>query len=131
MKITKFFESADLKPPEINSDTVFVDGVYIAEYNSKRNPFSKWGSERELEIHKRIKLSVAAYAYEFCSHSIMSDADYDQLSLQINLDVDTGNKKMDKFFKKQFEPDTGMWIRKHPQLNRIAEIYRKHYAKNT
>ena len=36
------------------------------------------------EIRNRIKLSVAAYAYEYHDDSIMSDAEFDKLALQIN-----------------------------------------------
>ena len=36
------------------------------------------------EIRNRIKLSVAAYAYEFVGDSIMSDHEYDELSRKIN-----------------------------------------------
>jgi len=50
-----------------------------------------WGSEIEIERHKRIKLSVAAYAYEVHNNSIMSDADFDKLALEINLNTFTEN----------------------------------------
>ena len=36
------------------------------------------------EIRNRIKLSVAAYAYEFKGDSIMTDHEYDELSRKIN-----------------------------------------------
>ena len=79
------------------------------------------------EIRNRIKLSVAAYAYEFLNDSIMSDHDFDQLSLQINPQQETGNKKMDDFFKKHFKPDTGMWIRVHPEIKKLEYLYEKYY----
>ena len=79
------------------------------------------------EIRNRIKLSVAAYAYEFLNDSIMSDHDFDQLSLQINPQEETGNKKMDDFFKKHFKPDTGMWIRVHPEIKKLEYLYEKYY----
>ena len=79
------------------------------------------------EIRNRIKLSVAAYAYEFLNDSIMSDHDFDQLSLQINPQQETGNKKMDDFFKKHFKPDTGMWIRAHPEIDKLNYLYKKFY----
>ena len=79
------------------------------------------------EIRNRIKLSVAAYAYEFLNDSIMSDHDFDQLSLQINPQEETGNKKMDDFFKKHFKPDTGMWIRWHPEVKKLNYLYEKYY----
>lgn len=79
------------------------------------------------EIRNRIKLSVAAYAYEFLNDSIMSDHDFDQLSLQINPQQETGNKKMDDFFKKHFKPDTGMWIRAHPEIDKLNYLYKNFY----
>ena len=36
------------------------------------------------EIKNRIKLSIAAYAYEYKSDPIMSDDEFDQLALKIN-----------------------------------------------
>ena len=79
------------------------------------------------EIRNRIRLSVAAYAYEFLNDSIMSDHDFDQLSLQINPQQETGNKKMDDFFKKHFKPDTGMWIRAHPEIGKLNYLYKNFY----
>ena len=88
-----------------------------------------WGSPVEIERHRRIKLSVAAYAYEVHSDSIMSDGDYDKLALQIDKSVSTDNEVMDAFFKKEFEPDTGQWIHKHPNLAVIERIYKKVWKK--
>ena len=79
------------------------------------------------EIRNRIKLSVAAYAYEFEGDSIMTDHEYDELSLKINPNEKTGNDMMDKFFKTQFQPDTGMWIRSHPEIKKLEYLYKKYY----
>ena len=79
------------------------------------------------EIKNRIRLSVAAYAYEYKDDSIMSDADFDELSKQIDVTVKTGNRKLDNFFKKHFQPDTGMWIRKHPERSKLDFIYKNYY----
>ena len=79
------------------------------------------------EIRNRIKLSVAAYAYEYKDDSIMSDADFDALSLEINPKDKTGNRKIDNFFKKHFQPDTGMWIRFHPEKQKLEYIYKTYY----
>lgn len=81
------------------------------------------------EISNRIKISVAAYAYEFEDDSIMSDGDFDALALKIDPKVSTGNKKMDRFFKETFSPHTGQWIHKHPEIEGIKRIYLKHYKK--
>lgn len=79
------------------------------------------------EIRNRIKLSVAAYAYEFKGDSIMSDHEYDELSRKINPNEKTGNDMMDEFFKTQFQPDTGMWIRWHPEIKKLDYLYNKYY----
>ena len=79
------------------------------------------------EIRNRIKLSVAAYAYEFKGDSIMTDHEYDELSLKVNPNEKTGNDMMDKFFRTQFQPDTGMWIRLHPEIKKLEYLYKKYY----
>lgn len=78
----------------------------------------------ETERRNRIRLSLAAYAYEYHDDSIMSDAEFDKLSLAIKPEVKTGHKRLDKFFREEFDPSTGMWIRKHPMRNELAELYR-------
>lgn len=79
------------------------------------------------EIRNRIILSIAAYAYEFLGESIMTDHEYDELSLKINPNEKTGNDMMDEFFKTQFQPDTGMWIRSHPEIKKLEYLYNKYY----
>lgn len=83
------------------------------------------------EIKNRIKLSVAAYAYEYKDDSIMSDAEFDELSKEINPEEKTGNKKMDNFFKKNFNTDTGMWIRRHPDKRSLNHLYETYYKEKT
>ena len=79
------------------------------------------------EITNRIKLSVYAYAYEYESTSLVSDEEYDSLSYQIKPEVSTGNRKLDNFFKARFDPSTGMWIRQHPELDKVKSIYERFY----
>ena len=55
------------------------------------------------EIRNRIRLSVAAYAYEYKDDPVMSDAEFDELSQKINPTEKTGNRKLDNFFKKHFQ----------------------------
>ena len=81
------------------------------------------------EIRNRIKLSVYAYSYEFLNISLIDDHTYDALSKSIDLNIKTGNIKMDKFFEEEFDPSTGMWIYKHPELNKIIHIYKNYYEK--
>lgn len=81
-------------------------------------------SKIEVERRRRIRLSVAAYAYEFHSDSIISDAEFDKLSEQIDKNVKTGHRILDRFFKKNFEPCTGMWVQKHPDKAGLEWIYK-------
>lgn len=87
----------------------------------------KWGSRVEKEVWRRIKLSVAAYAYEFKDSQIITDAEFDKMCKQVDVTIDTGNKKMDSYFKKIFDPSTGQWIHRHPELNKIAQLYERFY----
>jgi predicted small secreted protein len=86
-----------------------------------------WGSKVEREVRRRIKLSIAAYAYEVANNEIMSDAEFDKMCLAVDLKVDTGNKLLDSYFKENFDPSTGQWIHKHPELDKIANLYRNYY----
>ena len=79
------------------------------------------------EIKNRIKISVAAFAYEYLNSPIMSDADFDSLAQQINITKQTGNKTLDTFFEKYFTPDSGVWIHKHPEKNKLEYLYKEYY----
>ena len=81
------------------------------------------------EIRNRIRLSVAAYAYEYKDDPIMSDDNFDKLAKEINPEEKTGNRKLDKFFKKEFSADTGMWIHRHPEKNKLEQIYLNYFKK--
>jgi hypothetical protein len=79
------------------------------------------------EIRNRIRVAVAAYAYEVENDPILSDAEFDALCLTINPEADTGNPDTDKFFREEFDPNTGSWVHRHPNkegLARIAALYR-------
>ena len=83
------------------------------------------------QISLRIRLSVFAYAYEMCNESLISDGEFDALCLQVDPSIETGNAKMDKFFKEEFNPSTGQWIHKHPELTGIVHLYKKYYLKKS
>lgn len=89
-----------------------------------------WGSSIEKERRLRIRLAVAAYAYEICSEPIMSDSEFDSLCLRVNLSADTGNNKMDAWFRDNFNPSTGQWIHKHPELTGIIYLWKTFYKKS-
>lgn len=76
----------------------------------------------------RIRLALAAYSYEYESDSIMSDADYDRLCLEVDTSVTTGNRKLDKFFRDHFSPATGQWVHKHPEKEKLAALYHRYWA---
>ena len=90
-----------------------------------------WGTPVEVERKNRIKVALAAYAYEHRSTQIMTDTEFDQLCLKIDPSVDTGDKIMDKFFREEFGAHTGQWIWKYPKskTNRLFQIFEKHYGR--
>lgn len=75
------------------------------------------------EIRNRIRLAVAAYAYEIEDNPIMPDAEFDRLAASIKPCELTGRPILDLFFLESFEPHTGIWIHDHPDLDGIARIY--------
>jgi hypothetical protein len=75
------------------------------------------------ETRKRIRLSVAAYAYEIMDSPIMSDADFDKLANEIDVEESTDCAELDVFFLRHFDPSTGVWIHKHPALEGIRLLY--------
>ena len=77
------------------------------------------------ERRNRIRLSVAAYAYEVHDNPIISDAEFDALADKINVQVVTDNEMMDDFFREHFSPFTGQWIHKHPNKEGLEKVYVK------
>ena len=77
----------------------------------------------------RIRVAVAAYAYEIENDPIMSDAEFDALAQSIDPKAKTPDPVMDKFFREEFDPNTGSWVHRHPNkagLARIAAMHRDH-----
>ena len=75
----------------------------------------------------RIKVSLAAYAYEVLNQPIMSDGDYDRLARRVDPTKLTGNKVMDDFFRQHFQPHTGMWIHDHPEKSGLTNILYRYF----
>jgi hypothetical protein len=88
---------------------------------------NSWGSPIEIERRRRIKVSIAAYAYEFLADSIMEDHEFDQLCLEIDIQINTGNRKLDTFFKNEFNPATGYWVHQHPEKEKLKDLYERYY----
>lgn len=89
------------------------------------HPLGTWGTPRELEVRRRIQLSIAAYAYEFESSPVMDDSLFDWFASRICKRMGTGHPMLDEFFIIHFSPMTGMWIHKHPELPKIERLYRQ------
>lgn len=68
-------------------------------------------------------VSIWAYAYEFKNRSLVSDAVFDAECSKVNSNIKTG--RLDEFFTNVFQPHTGMWIHKHPELNGVEMLYRR------
>jgi len=58
----------------------------------------------------------------------MSDAAFDELAQRIDLDIETGNPDLDHFFWTFFTPETGMWVREHPEIGGLRRIDQTYYA---
>ena len=84
-----------------------------------------WGNEKEQETRRRIKLSLWAYAYDFESDSMVSDGEFDDECKKVRLEVDTNRPDLDKWWRDNFSPSTGQWIRKHPELDGIKKLYKR------
>ena len=74
------------------------------------------------ETKNRIKLAVAAYAYEVLNDSILTDAEFDALAKAIDLSVNTRRPDLDKWFRANFSPSTGMWVLNHPDRRRLDTL---------
>lgn len=76
-------------------------------------------THREIETRRRIMLSIWAYAYEFENISLVSDAEFDKQCGLVDLSVSTARPDLDAWWRENFQPHTGMWINKHPELEKI------------
>lgn len=81
------------------------------------------------ETKNRIKLAVAAYAYEVLNLPIMTDSEFDDLAKKIDLTVNTRRPDLDKWFRGNFSPSTGMWVLNHPD-RRILDTIATNILKN-
>ena len=101
--------------------------VHHAQFFSKsqmpKRPKTCTEDAIKTEIHNRMWVALAAYAYEVKNHSIISDAEYDALALSIRPEICTGNAELDAFFRTEFAHYTGSWVHQHPGIKRLAQIY--------
>lgn len=91
----------------------------------------RWqGTVVEVERRRRVRVSLWAYAYEFRSHSIVPDYIFDVECRQINLRIDTGRPDLDYWFRACFDANTGMWVRNHPELEKLAQLYERLHSES-
>ena len=84
---------------------------------------SSWGSPVERETRRRCRLTLWAYAYEFMSTSLVDDATFDRTAREVDLCIATGREDLDQWWRDNFDPSTGMWIRKHPELDSVHRLF--------
>lgn len=86
--------------------------------------FGSWGTPHEMEIMRRIQVAAWAYAYEVEDDPLVSDAKYDEVARLIKPQMITGRPALDKFFREEFAPHTGAWVRRHPELIKLIRVVR-------
>ena len=85
----------------------------------------RFGSPVEVERKRRINLALWAYAYEVQDDPLVDDATFDREALLVQPTLATGHAKLDRFFREVFDPSTGQWIWKHPELAGVVALYRR------
>lgn len=86
-----------------------------------------WGTQKEIETRRRIRLAAWAYAYEYRADSLVPDYVFDFESRCVDLNIRTDKPDLDIFFVIHFDPSTGSWIHYHPELEKVAQLYERHY----
>ena len=115
------YEGEDVLPRK----TTMHNEAVIERY--KRIKARKYNPIIDNETRIRIKVALYAYAYEYEATSLVSDAEFDSLCYQIDLNVNTRRPDLDTWFRKYFQPHTGQWIHNHPELEKIKSIYHRYY----
>jgi hypothetical protein len=112
-----------------------IENFISGSYDERTEEIAKVLADRgytpriDLETNRRIRIAIYAYAYEFESDPIVSDAEFDDLAKLIDVDISTRRPDLDKFFRKEFSDCTGQWIHRHPDLEKIRDIYHAYYRK--
>lgn len=81
----------------------------------------RYTPEMSAEILRRIRVSVAAAAYECLDFQTMTDADFDRTAAAIDLAIDTNRPDLDAWFRAHFSPHTGQWVHHHPERGLLIE----------
>lgn len=75
------------------------------------------------EKRRRICVALWAYAYEIMDDPLVPDEMFDRICREIDIDIPTDRPNLDQWFREQFDPSTGMWIHRHPEMDGIRRIY--------
>ena len=92
---------------------------YLGSSEEEKDLYSP---EINAETRKRIRVALAAYAYEINSNPIMNDGEFDELAKSIDLSIDTRRPDLDKWFRENFQSHTGSWIHSHPEKEKLEWI---------
>ena len=76
------------------------------------------------ETRLRIRLAVCAWAYEMHDDPLVSDDEFDAMAQRVDLSATTARPDLDEWFRQHFNPDTGIWVRSHPEPEALERIYR-------
>jgi len=68
-------------------------------------------------------LSVWAYAYEYLSAPMVSDEQFDAVARLSDPSITTG--RLDAWWRANFDPSTGFWVRSHPEIDLLANLHRR------
>lgn len=82
-------------------------------------------SIEEREKRRRMNVVLWAYAYEIMDNPLVSDADFDQQCRFVNLSINTDRPDLDEWFRKNFDPCTGSWIRSYPEIDKLEKLYER------
>ena len=77
-----------------------------------------------LETQLRIRVAVYAWAYEVHDDPLVSDAVFDHTARKVDLERSTSRPDIDEWFRNNFNPSTGVWVRSHPEPEGLERIYR-------
>lgn len=80
-----------------------------------------WGTPVEVERHRRIRLTLWAYAYEIEDNPLVADDTFDAEARKSDCGIETGH--LDHWWRACFNPSTGIWIHMHPELQKVKALY--------
>jgi len=71
----------------------------------------------------RTTVAYMAFLYEIKFDSPMPDLEWDALALKVDVTQSSGDIELDKWYKENYDPNTGSWIYSHPHKDQFEEYY--------